>query len=509
MVTVLHTLSGVSFSASQYVLATLRAIIFGAMTVNRALPTSSNSGSDPADWARDFAKRIPLDLRTAIDVLGLEPDIVSYACCPKCFATYKPHGSKPDDPYPRKCTRMEDGDSRCNKRLVRAVGIKPVRQGDPVRTVYRPVKTYVFRRFQSWLADLLGRPGIEAAIQESWTRQPDAAQCTDIMDSPTIRQFVGPDGKTLFSVQAHGSVHLVFSLFVDWFNPYGNKKAGKSHSIGAIYLACLNLPPHLRYRPENIYLAGIIPGPKEPSLEQLNELLRPLVDELLALWNPGIYLLKTAMKPAGRVVRAALIPLVCDLPALRKTAGFASHSSRHFCSFCPLTLDKINNVERSTWPRPRTWSTHLDIAQQWKEAPTEGARNSVFADHGIRWSELLRLPYWDPTRFAVLDVMHNLFLGEVHHHCRRLWGVDVAQDKQPAASKAAEHTPAQQQAYLDKVFAATCAGSQKTLANIRKDYTSAVGRFNNILGQTSSELTRLEIASALLDWVSASSAHTY
>ncbi len=215
------------------------------------------------------------------------------------------------------------------------------------------------------------------------------------------------------------------------------------------------------------------------------------------------------MKPAGRVVRAALIPLVCDLPALRKTAGFASHSSRHFCSFCPLTLDDINNVERSTWPQPRTWLTHLDIAEQWKEAPTEGSRNSIFADHGIRWSELLRLPYWDPTRFAVLDVMHNLFLGEVHHHCRRLWGVDVAQDKQPAASKAAEHTPAQQQTFLDKVFAATCAGSQKTLANIRKDYTSAVGRFNNILGQTSTELTRSEIASALLDWVSTRSVCTY
>ncbi|EIW58989.1 uncharacterized protein TRAVEDRAFT_107463, partial [Trametes versicolor FP-101664 SS1] len=163
---------------------------------------------------------------------------------------------------------------------------------------------------------------------------------------------------------------------------------------------------------------------KEPSLKQLNELLRPLVDELLALWNPGIYLLKTAMKPVGRVIRAALIPLVCDLPMLHKTAGFASHSSRHFCSFCPLTLDEINNVERSAWPRPHTWSTHLNIAQQWKEAPTEGARNSVFADHRIRWLELLRLPYWDPTCFTVLDVMHNLFLGKVHHHCRRLWGVN-------------------------------------------------------------------------------------
>ncbi len=52
-----------------------------------------------------------------------------------------------------------------------------------------------------------------------------------------------------------------------------------AYSVGAIYLVSLNLPREDHFKGENMILVGLIPGPKEPSLN-INVFLDPLVDEL-------------------------------------------------------------------------------------------------------------------------------------------------------------------------------------------------------------------------------------
>ncbi|KAL7284382.1 hypothetical protein ACG7TL_001672 [Trametes sanguinea] len=314
------------------------------------------------------------------------------------------------------------------------------------------------------------------------------------MHAPAFCHFRGPDGK-LFSSQSGGAVHLVFGLSVDWLNPRRNKQAGKSCSVGAVYLVCYNLPPKIRFKPENICLIGVIPGPSEPSLHQVNHFLRPLVDELLVLWHSGVYVSQTALHKSGHLVRGAVIPLICDLPALRKTAGFMGHSSKCFCLCCLLKRLEINNLD-CPWPS-RTWKEHLEIATSWKDAATEAECRIIVKEHGICWSELLRLPYWDPTRYAVIDTMHNLFLGELRHHCINIWGIDV-KDKSASATRARPHTPEEQKKWLNRITDALRKCSIPAMTQARKGYVVAIAQLNGIA--PASKLMKCEYAKALIEW---------
>ncbi|KAI0363121.1 hypothetical protein BV20DRAFT_958951, partial [Pilatotrama ljubarskyi] len=189
-------------------------------------------------------------------------------------------------------------------------------------------------------------------------------------------------------------------------------------------MVCLNLPPSERYKRENVYLAGVMPGPKAPSLHQTNHFLDPLVDDLLVLWRYGARLPRTALRPHNRLARCAAVPLISDLGAARKVSGHASHSAAIFCSFCQLKKADINNIDKDTWPC-RDCATFRRLAEEWRSAHSTTRREALFKEHGVRYSVLLKLPYWKPTRYVVVETMHNLFLGLFQRHCRSIFGMDI------------------------------------------------------------------------------------
>lgn len=70
---------------------------------------------------------------------------------------------------------------------------------------------------------------------------------------------------------------LLAVVNIDWFG------IEEKYSLGAVYVCFLNLHRLLRYCPENTVLACVIPGPGEPHLQQLNQILDPLDEEFKIL----------------------------------------------------------------------------------------------------------------------------------------------------------------------------------------------------------------------------------
>ena len=92
-----------------------------------------------------------------------------------------------------------------------------------------------------------------------------------------------------------------------------------------------------------------------------------------------------------------------------------------------MTKAHIENIDRGTW-RQRDGPAHKEAGKQWRDTSTVAERKRIFAQHGARWSELYRLPYWDPVLFTVIDTMHNHYLGLFEDHCRSIWGMDISVD---------------------------------------------------------------------------------
>jgi hypothetical protein len=68
-------------------------------------------------------------------------------------------------------------------------------------------------------------------------------------------------------------------------------------------------------------------------------------------------------------------------------------------------------------------------AAEYEATSDEEARASQFEKYGIRWSELLRLPYFDIVRCVVVDTTHNLFLGLIKEHLTGILGISLQSRK--------------------------------------------------------------------------------
>ncbi|MBW0494816.1 hypothetical protein O181_034531 [Austropuccinia psidii MF-1] len=171
---------------------------------------------------------------------------------------------------------------------------------------------------------------------------------------------------------------LSFLIYVDWFNAHG--KSTWLASIGPIMLICLNLPPSERLKPENVYVAGIIHCPKEPTALQLSYLLMPLIKELKELWQ-GYHFAPTSTGPLGSFIRVAILTAIADMVAMHKLTGFISHSVNHFCNFCTIHKAQIEEIG-SQFHYTCTYPNHKSTIAKWLWASPQ-QRQAIFSEYGV------------------------------------------------------------------------------------------------------------------------------
>jgi hypothetical protein len=349
------------------------------------------------------------------------------------------------------------------------------------------------------IARLLSQPTLEKELEVSCRGIQVQDPSHDVWESALLNNFKWKNGTSFWEGNASGNeLRLAFSLGIDWFSVFPSGSGKKQWSIGAMYLVCLSLPLHLRYHVHNICLLGVIPGPRKPSGRQIDSYLRYVVNDFIELWDTGVWFTRTSLCPLGRLVRGVVIPIVCDLDAVRNIAGFLPHSSRRFCSYCYLTSDEITNFNKETW-HLRTSEEHRRQGLEWLSATPED-RAQVESNHGTTYTELMRLEYFQGVDFAVVDVMHNMLIGNLKRHCRQIWGMDVDVEGGDGALLVLPSLPSQEKLQEARQLL-NASPSIRPLSKMYVDVLQALCIECGVTRQLEGITTKVKMLRALQQWV--------
>ena len=310
-------------------------------------------------------------------LLGIsESSFRTFVCCRKCDSLYdfqdcidKSFGGRATS---RKCPHVEfpNHPRMFFRKPCDTLLLKEVRFGS--KKFYYPYRKFCYKSIAESLAQLLSRTGFIERCEHWRNRQGTVDELEDVYDGRVWNDFLNVQGRDFLS-QPH-SFGLMMNI--DWFQPFKHT----NYSVGAIYMVIMNLPRAERFKPENVIICGIIPGPKE-SKKHINSFLSKLVIELLDLWE-GMYI-NVRNHPLPIRIRAALMCVASDIPATRKVCGFTGHNSTMGCSKClkPFIIrvrqpSDFSGYDRSTWP-VRTKEHHMQYSKKHKDANMKENRKKL------------------------------------------------------------------------------------------------------------------------------------
>jgi hypothetical protein len=197
------------------------------------------------------------------------------------------------------------------------------------------------------------------------------------------------------------------------------------YGVWPLLLINLNLPPEIRVKKDNLILCGVIPGPNSPK--DIHSFLKPVVDELKQL-ETGIPNVYDASTGEMFTLRAHVVFVSGDLPAISKLMGISGHNSYDHCRFCELRGIHHKHIY-CPLRSPRRWRetfrhdpAHLPLRNntRYREVastlrlqydPVTDPKNAVYGVLHI--SSLYDLQTIDFPRSFPTDVMHLVFANVV------------------------------------------------------------------------------------------------
>ncbi|KAG0862312.1 hypothetical protein G6F16_012628 [Rhizopus arrhizus] len=239
----------------------------------------------------------------------------------------------------------------------------------------KPVLEFPYNSIVETLKKFFVRPNFETEIEQWRGRYVEEGVLYDIYDGRVWNEMVDSAGEPFVNKRRS----LMVSLNVDWFQP----SDGMHYSCGGVYLTINNLPRGSRMKVSNIILVNMIPGPVEPTDDQLQNFLRPMIAELNTLYG------------------GTMMPTYQNRNAARKVAEFMCQSAHKACNKCSTVFSRISTGANSTKPDfsdfdDEHWILRNNTQQRqeayaWLNATHITQQRTLQTDTGSKWSELHRL----------------------------------------------------------------------------------------------------------------------
>ncbi|KAL0355743.1 UNVERIFIED_CONTAM: hypothetical protein Sradi_4021200, partial [Sesamum radiatum] len=135
-------------------------------------------------------------------------------------------------------------------------------------------------------------------------------------------------------------------LCTDGFSPFGNSST--PYSCWPVIITVYNLPPWMCMQEPFMFLNMVISGPMSPG-KDIDEYLRPLIDELKIVWTTGVQTYDVCSKQNFNM-RAALLWTISNFLAHAMLSGWSTHGGLA----CPYCIDMTKSFQLS-YGRKASW----------------------------------------------------------------------------------------------------------------------------------------------------------